>query len=99
MPEDWLLRLIEQVSLMLAELSRLKTGEKPARIGALCLRETGLPLDFVKHSSPKAILQLLESGGGTQYVRAGLLAGTLQQKDHVSGETGKSRVARDNRAE
>jgi len=28
MPEDWLLRLIEQVSLMLAELSRLKTGAR-----------------------------------------------------------------------
>jgi hypothetical protein len=41
MPADYILRLIEQVSLMLAELSRLKAGEKPARISALCLRETG----------------------------------------------------------
>src|SRR6266511_4768887 len=63
MPADYILRLIEQVSLMLAELSRLRAGEKPARISALCLRETGLPLDFVKHSSPETILQLLESGG------------------------------------
>src|SRR3989454_12537785 len=94
MPEDWLLRLIEQVSLMLAELSRLKTGEKPARISALCLRETGLPLDFVKHSSPKAILQLLESGGGTQYVRAVLLAELLLQNADVSEEAGKRREAR-----
>jgi hypothetical protein len=64
MAQDYLLRLIEQVALMLAELSRLRAGEKPARISALCLRETGLPLDFVKHSSPETILQLLESGGG-----------------------------------
>src|SRR5438045_5044671 len=99
MPEDWLLRLIEQVSLILAELSRLKTGEKPARISALCLRETGLPLDFVKHSSPKAILQLLESGGGTQYVRGGLLAELLLQDDNVSEESGKSREAGISRAQ
>ena len=99
MPQDWVLRLIEQVSLMLAELSRLKTGEKPARISALCLRETGLPLDFVKHSSPKAILQLLESGGGTQYVRAVLLAELLLQDADVSEESGKSREARISRAQ
>ena len=66
MPQDWILRLIEQISIMLAELSRLKSGEKPARISALCLRETGLPFDFVKHSSPQDILKLLESGGATQ---------------------------------
>jgi hypothetical protein len=99
MPEDWILRLIEQVSLMLAELSRLKSGERPARISALCLRETGLPLDFVKHSSPKAILGLLESGGGTQYVRAVLLAELLLQDADVSEEAGKSREAKISRAQ
>jgi len=99
MPEDWILRLIEQVSRMLAELSRLKSGERPARISALCLRETGLPLDFVKHSSPKAILQLLESGGGTQYVRAVLLAELLLQDADVNEEAGKSREARISRAQ
>jgi hypothetical protein len=93
MAEDYLLRLIEQVSLMLAELGRLKAGEKPARISALCLRETGLPLDFVKHSSPKTILQLLESGGGTQYARAVLLAELLLQDADVSEAAGKNREA------
>ena len=93
MPGDYLLRLIEQVSLMLAELSRLKAGEKPARISALCLRETGLPLDFVKHSSPEAILQLLESGGGTQHARAVLLAEILLQDADVSDAAGKNREA------
>lgn len=85
MAGDYILRLIEQVSLMPAELNRLKSGEKPARISALCLRETGLPLDFVKHSSPKTIMQLLESGGGTQYARAVLLAELLLQDADVSG--------------
>jgi hypothetical protein len=99
MPEDYLLRLIEQVSLMLAELSRSKTGERPARISALCLRETGLPLDFVKHSSPEAILQLLESGGGTQYARAVLLAELLLQDADVNDAAGKSREATISRAQ
>ena len=99
MPEDWILRLIEQVSLMLAELSRLKSGERPARISALCLREIGLPLDFVKHSSPGTILQLLESGGATQYARAVLLAELLLQDADVSDAAGKNREAAISRAQ
>ena len=99
MPADYILRLIEQVSLMLAELSRLKTGEKPARISALCLRETGLPLDFVKHSSPETILQLLESGGGTQYARAVLLAEMLLQDAGLSDAAGKNREGAISRAQ
>lgn len=99
MAEDYILRLIEQVSLMLAELSRLKAGEKPARISALCLRETGLPLDFVKHSSPEAILQLLETGGGTQYARAVLLAELLLQDADAGDAAGKNREATISRAQ
>jgi hypothetical protein len=99
MAQDYLLRLIEQVALMLAELSRLRAGEKPARISALCLRETGLPLDFVKHSSPETILQLLESGGGTQYARAVLLAELLLQDADVSDASGKNREATISRAQ
>jgi hypothetical protein len=99
MPADYILRLIEQVSLMLAELSRLKAGEKPARISALCLREAGLPLDFVKHSSPKTILQLLESGGGTQYARAVLLAEMLLQDADLSDAAGKNREGTISRAQ
>ena len=99
MPADYILRLIEQVSLMLAELSRLKTGEKPARISALCLRETGLPLDFVKHSSPETILQLLESGGGTQYASAVLLAEMLLQDADLSDAAGKNREGAISRAQ
>jgi hypothetical protein len=99
MAQDYLLRLIEQVALMLAELSRLRAGEKPARISALCLRETGLPLDFVKHSSPETILQLLESGGGTQYARAVLLAELLLQDADVSDASGKNREVTISRAQ
>lgn len=99
MPEDYLLRLIEQVSLMLAELSRSKAGEKSARISALCLREIGLPLDFVKHSSPETILQLLESGGGTRHARGVLLAELLLQDADLNKASGKNREATISRAQ
>jgi hypothetical protein len=99
MPQDYILRLIEQVSLMLAELSRLKAAERSARVSALSLRETGLPLDFVKHSSPETILRLLESGGGTQHARAILLAELLLQDADLSDAAGRDREATVSRAQ
>ena len=93
MAQDYILRLIEQVALMLAEISRMKGAERPERISAICQREIGLPLDLVKHSSPKAILQLLESGGGTQHVRAVLLAELLLQDAALSESKDKHREA------
>ena len=99
MPEDYILRLIEQISIMLAELARMKTAEKPAHISALSLRETGLPFDLVKHSSPDTILQLLESGGGTQYARAAILAELLLQDADLSRGAGKNRDAAISRAQ
>jgi len=90
---DYILTIVEQVGLMLAELARLKSGEKPAGISVLCLRETGLPLDVVKHSSPETILQLLKTGGGTQYARAVLLAELLMQDADLSDAAGKKREA------
>ena len=99
MPEDYILRLIEQISIMLAELARMKAAEKPAYISALSLRETGLPFDLVKHSSPDTILQLLESGGGTQYTRAVVLAELLLQDADLSRTAGKDRDAAISRAQ
>ncbi len=96
---DYILTIIEQVGLMLAELARLKSGEKPAGISVLCLRETGLPLAVVKHSSPETILQLLKTGGGTQYARAVLLAELLIQDADISDAAGKKREAIISRAQ
>ena len=93
MAQDYILRLIEQVAQMLAEISRLRTAEKPERIGAICEREIGLPLSLVKHSSPDTILQLLESGGATRHIRAVILAELLLQDAELSEATGKSQEA------
>jgi BMFP domain-containing protein YqiC len=70
MAQDYILRLIEQVGQMLAEISRLRKAEIPQRIRAICQQTIGLSLDLVKRSSPEMILKLLESGGGTHYARA-----------------------------
>jgi hypothetical protein len=99
MAQDYILRLIEQVALMLAEISRLRHAERPERISAISLREVGLPLDLVKHSSPETIFQLLETGGGTQYVRAVLLAELLLQDAELSDAAGKNREAMISRAQ
>jgi hypothetical protein len=99
MAQDYILRLIEQVALMLAELSGLKAAERPARISALTLREIGLPLDFIKKSFPETILQLLESGGGSQHARAILLAELLLQDADLSEAAGKNREATISRAQ
>ncbi|MEY2480315.1 MAG: hypothetical protein QOI04_1242 [Verrucomicrobiota bacterium] len=99
MPQDYILRLIEQVALILAEISGLKNAEEPERIGAICQREIGLPLDFLKHSSPEKILQLLESGGGTQNARAVLLAELFLQDAELSDAAGRNRDSMISRAQ
>jgi hypothetical protein len=99
MAQDYILRLIEQVAQMLAEISRHRRAEKPARISAICQREIGLPLDLVKRSSPETILQLLKSGGATRHVRAVMLAELLLQDADLSEAAGKSQEAMVSRAQ
>jgi hypothetical protein len=99
MGQDYILRLIEQVAQMLAEIRRLRNAERPERIGAICEREIGLPLSLVKHSSPDTILQLLESGGATRHVRAVILAELLLQDAELSEAAGKSQEAMVSRAQ
>jgi hypothetical protein len=99
MAQDYILRLIEQVGQMLAEISRLRKAEIPQRIRAICQQTIGLSLDLVKRSSPEMILKLLESGGGTQYARAVMLAELLLQDAELSAAAGKDREATISRAQ
>ena len=97
MAQDYILRLIEQVALMLAQISALrKTGhnaEAVERIAAICLQTIGLSFDVIKRAAPETILQLLESGGGTRHSRAVLLAELLLQDAELSEAAGKNREA------
>lgn len=103
MAQDYLLRLIEQVSQMIAEILALRKigriSDAAEQIEAMCQQNIGLPLDLVKRSAPETILQLLESGGGTQHIRAVMLAELLLQDAELKDAAGKNREATISRAQ
>jgi hypothetical protein len=103
MAQDYLLRLIEQVSQMIAEILALRKigriSDAAEQIEAMCQQNIGLPLDLVKRSAPETILQLLESGGGTQHIRAVMLAELLLQDAELNDAAGKNREATISRAQ
>jgi hypothetical protein len=90
---DYILTIVEQVGLLLRELARARAAEKPERLSAIFLRETGLPLDVVRHSAPETILQLLASGGAVQYARAIVMAELVLQDAAMNESIGKIREA------
>ncbi|SRR5712691_5899628 len=103
MSQDYILRVIEQVTQMLAAILALRkagrNAEAAKEIEAVCLQTVGLPLNLVNRSSPETILQLLESGGGTQHVRVVMLAELLLQHAELSDAAGKNREAMISRAQ
>jgi hypothetical protein len=94
-PQDYLLRLIEQVAQMLAAILGLRragrNAEAAEQIRQTCLQTTGLPFDVVKHSAPEQLWQLLASGGGTQHARAVMLAELLMQDAELADLAGNER--------
>jgi hypothetical protein len=103
MSQDYILRLIEQVGQMLASILTLRkagrNAEATKEIEVVCLRAVGLPFNLVKQSSPETLLQLLQSGGGTQYVRAVMLAELLLQQAELCDAARKDREAMISRAQ
>jgi hypothetical protein len=81
MPQDYFLRMIEQIAQMLASILALrKAGRKSdaaEQIAAACQNNVGIPLEIVRRSSPETLLQLLEAGGALRHVRAVMLAELL----------------------
>ena len=84
MASDYVLRLIDQIALLLAEILHLRklrrAGEARRQISQACLENVGLPFALVKRSAPETILEMLATGGGTQHVRAIMLAESAGQK-------------------
>jgi hypothetical protein len=82
---------------MLEEIMRLRkegrAGEAVDRLETICLDLIGLPLETVRHSSPETMLQVLESGGATKYVRAVMLAELLLQDAELSETKARVREA------
>lgn len=94
MSQDYFLRLIEQISQMLAAvISARKAGrndEAEEKLAGACQNNVGIPLEIVRKSSPETLLQLLEQGGALQYVRAVMLAELLLQDSAIQEDKGRS---------
>ena len=92
MARDYILRLIEHVALMLAEIVAKRKGgqqvEARAEIESQALQHTGLPLGMIRSSTPAMVADLLRNGGELRYIRAVLLAELLIQDAEISEEAG-----------
>jgi hypothetical protein len=100
---DYILRLIDQIALMLAEISQLRklgrVREAHEQIARACLQNVGLPFELVKRSAPETILQMLATGGGTQHIRAIMLAELLLQDAEIEESAAMNREALIGRAQ
>jgi len=99
MARDYLLRLFEKVSEMLAGILLEKRGGNDlgaqTEIEKACLAQTGLPWAFVERSSPEALDECLRKGANYHY-RAILLAELLlQDADLKEAESNAVAVVRD----
>ena len=87
MGEDYLLRMIEQVRLMVANIlaARLagRNDDAMKQIEAACLHSIGLPWALVKRSSPEELSELMQRSG-ERYAKAVLLAELLLQDAELS---------------
>ena len=92
MAKDYILRMIEQVAMMLAEIvasrRRGDVAEATREIADKCQQTSGLTLDLVKRSSPRAIAELLRTGGELRYLRSIMLAELLVQDAEICEESG-----------
>ncbi|HEX4631851.1 MAG TPA: hypothetical protein VH188_12900 [Chthoniobacterales bacterium] len=98
MPQDYLLRLIDQISIMLAEIARLvASGDGSgarAEISERCRQNIGLDITQIQHMSPEALGQLLETSAGLRQTRAVMIA-ELLLKDAEMHPDDPSRVSLD----
>lgn len=97
MARDYILRLIEQVGLMLAEIVARRRGgqqaEARAEIENQALQHTGLPLAMIREAAPAMVADLLRHGGELRFIRSILLAELLVQDAELCEEAGDTRAA------
>lgn len=92
MPQDYIVRLIQQMAAMLAVIvSRKQAGrldEAGEAIAEECLRSVGLPWEMVVQAPPDALQELLAVGGELRFVRSIALAELLLQDAEIQGLRG-----------
>ena len=97
MAADYILRMIQQVAMMLASImakrERGDVGAAADEIEEKCLQTIGLPLGLVKQSTPEMVAELLAAGGALACPRAIMLAELLVQDAELSVERGDPPMA------
>jgi hypothetical protein len=83
MAQDFIVRMLQQISAMLAGIvARKQRGDlagAEVEVRERCLQHIGLPLDVVKHATPDAVAELLAAGGARRHAHGVLLAELLLQ--------------------
>lgn len=92
MPQDYILRLLQQLGAIVATIAGRRTagdlqGAEQA-IADECLRQTGLPFVVVQQSSPENLAALLQMGGARQVSRALTLAELLREDALLAEQRG-----------
>ncbi|HEX9781880.1 MAG TPA: hypothetical protein VGA56_04000 [Opitutaceae bacterium] len=84
MSADYILRLIQQISMILAGIisqrQRGQTTRALEEIEKSCLEHVGLPLIVIKQSTPEDLAALLETGGHLRVTRSLILAELLREE-------------------
>lgn len=97
MARDYILRLIDQVAMMLAEIvAKRKGGQKTearTEIENQAMQHTGLPLSLIRSAAPAMVADLLRNGGELRFIRSVLLAELLLQDASIAEETGDKTAA------
>jgi hypothetical protein len=88
MPQDSLMRLVQQIGQMLARVLALRERgldvQAVQEIDAMCLQTIGLPLEKLRRMSPEGVALHLEAGGALRFHRAITLAELLLQDAELS---------------
>lgn len=97
MPEDYIMRLIQQVSAMLAAIIAKRGDGKPAEarqdLDSTCLQTIGLPLATLKRYTPDDLARQLEQSGANRYARSVMLAELFVQDAELLSESGDAQGA------
>ena len=92
MPEDYIMRLVQQVAAMLAAIIARRGEGKPEEarqdLEATCLGTVGLPLATLKRYAPDDLARHLQQSGANRYARSIILAELFIQDAELLSEDG-----------
>jgi len=97
MPEDYIMRLVQQVAAMLAAIIAKRGDGKPAEarqdLDSTCLQTIGLPLATLKRYTPEVLARQLAQSGANRYARSIILAELFIQDAELLSENGDEKGA------